>query len=285
MNKEYICRYCGKKFRKKYNLDRHEDHCVSNPQYDQTKLICKFCGVKYDGLRSLSIHESYCKFNPDRKQGHYNVKFRPSSKEGGWDCVYCGKNFITRRELGKHKHDLHPEYCHIGWNKGKTKETDERVRKLAATIKKKYETGELVCPQTGKTISEDVRKKISESMKKAHSDGRAHNIGECRWKNEHSRPERWLIGVLQNEFGLTENVDYRTDFQFYKFSLDFAWPERKICIEMDGDQHEKPEQHRRDMEKDKLLKENDWKFIRIKWKDCCKNPDIYIAETRKLLGY
>ncbi len=54
---------------------------------------------------------------------------------------------------------------------------------------------------------------------------------------------------------------------------------------MDGDQHEKPEQHRRDMEKDKLLKENDWKFIRIKWKDCCKNPDIYIAETRKLLGY
>lgn len=35
-----------------------------------------------------------------------------------------------------------------------------------------------------------------------------------------------------------------------------------------------------EIEKDKLLKENDWQIIRIKWKDCYQNPKQYIELVR-----
>lgn len=57
--------------------------------------------------------------------------------------------------------------------------------------------------------TEETKKKISASMKKAHAEGRAHNIGECRWNNELSYPEQWFMKVLKNEFGLEKDKDYK----------------------------------------------------------------------------
>jgi very-short-patch-repair endonuclease len=131
----------------------------------------------------------------------------------------------------------------------------------------------------------EVREKISASMKKAHAEGRAWNIGKSRWNNEHSYPEKWLINVLKNEFGLEENKDYQTEFSFHRFSLDFAWPDRKICIEIDGEQHQRfQEQKQRDIEKDKLLKEEGWKELRKSWQDIFNNPKSFIEEVRNIIG-
>ena len=125
----------------------------------------------------------------------------------------------------------------------------------------------------------------SEKVKLAHKEGRAHNIGSSRWNNEHSYPEKWLIRVLENEFQMIENKDYRTELSFGKFSLDFAWPDKKLCIELDGEQHEKfEEQKRRDKEKDALLKERGWRELRISWKDCYSRPKYYISIIGSLLG-
>ena len=114
-------------------------------------------------------------------------------------------------------------------------------------------------------------------MKKAHKEGRAHNIGESRWNNEHSYPEKWLIKVLENEFGMKEHLNYKTEMPFGKFSLDFAWPDKKFCIEIDGEQHERFEEYKlRDIKKDELLKEKNWEVFRIKWKECFNNPKFFI---------
>jgi very-short-patch-repair endonuclease len=53
---------------------------------------------------------------------------------------------------------------------------------------------------------------------------------------------------------------------FYRYALDFAWPEKRLCIEIDGKQHLYDEkQIARDIEKDRLLKEDGWKELRLKW--------------------
>ena len=34
-------------------------------------------------------------------------------------------------------------------------------------------------------------------MKRAHAEGRAHNIGTCRWNNEPSYPEQFFMKVIE----------------------------------------------------------------------------------------
>ena len=201
----------------------------------EIKYICKFCNKECLNSNSHRNHERLCPKNPDRKYISY-TKGKPS------------------------------------WNKGLSKETEERLKLRGERLHKRYENGELTAPQTGKSLSEETKKKISESMKKAQKDGRAYNIGQSRWNNEHSIPEKWLIKVLKNDFNQIENIDYKTEMSFYRYALDFAWPEKKLCIEIDGKQHLYDEkQIARDKEKDRLLKEDGWKELRLKWSYVFKN--------------
>lgn len=59
----------------------------------------------------------------------------------------------------------------------------------------------------------------------------------------------------------------------------------KICIEIDGKQHERfQEQKNRDIEKDRLLKEDGWTEIRKLWKDIFNSPKSFINEVKNLIG-
>jgi very-short-patch-repair endonuclease len=195
----------------------------------EIKYICKFCNKECLNSNSHRNHERLCPKNPDRKYVSY-TKGKPS------------------------------------WNKGLSKETDERLKLRSEKLSQRYKNGELKAAQTGKPVSEETKKKISESMKKAQKEGRAYNIGQSRWNNEHSIPEKWLISVLKNNFNQIENIDYKTEMPFYRYALDFAWPEKRLCIEIDGKQHLYDEkQIARDIEKDRLLKEDGWKELRLKW--------------------
>lgn len=133
--------------------------------------------------------------------------------------------------------------------------------------------------------TEETKKKISESMKKAHKEGRAHNIGECRWNNKSSYPEKWFMKMIKNEFNLECNKDYLKEFPFHKYSLDFAWPDQKFCIEIDGEQHQRfQEQRERDLEKDKLLKEEGWSELRVDWSWICNNSKNFVSSLKKIFN-
>lgn len=119
-------------------------------------------------------------------------------------CPHCGKEYSkygikthiwrNHTEEGK-KFDSNKGYkdgTRVAWNKGLTRETDERVRKGGETYKNRVKSGEIIPSQTGRPLSEECKKKISESMKIAYKERRAHNIGECRWKCEPSYPEQFL---------------------------------------------------------------------------------------------
>lgn len=219
----------------------------------EENYICKFCCKVCKNANSLRNHERLCKENPERNNDFL-------------------KNLEKAREKRCEKPYSDP------WNKGLTKENNQKIFEIS--LKNSGENHHFY----GKVHSNESKVKISKSMIKAHQEGRAHNIGESRWNNEHSYPEKWLIKVLENEFNLKENLDYKTEYPFGRFSLDFAWPDKKICIEVDGKQHLYDEkQIERDKTKDKLLLENNWKELRIPWIECFRNPKNWIEIVREFL--
>ena len=155
---------------------------------------------------------------------------------GTWKCNYCDDHpvFETRQKLNEHKQKFHPILKGSSWNKGLTKETNEQLAEIYLKIKAKYVSRELIPSFLGRHHTAKTKAKISLSMKKAHLEGRAYNIGECRWNNEPSWPEKWFMQVIEKEF---EDKNYLREMPFHRFSLDFAWKHKKKCIEIDGKQH------------------------------------------------
>ena len=130
-------------------------------------------------------------------------------------------------------------------------------------------------------LSEEHRHKVSEGMKKAHKEGRAHNIGVCRWNNEPSYPERFFMRVIENNIS---DKEYKREYPFVRFSIDFAWPHKKKAIEIDGDQHWRfQEVIDRDRVKDAILKEHGWQVLRIRWIDMFKDPQSWIAKAKDFI--
>jgi very-short-patch-repair endonuclease len=205
---------------------------------------------------------------------------------------WCCEQFVTQCPSIKQKnsnglkkaHTNSNKYININhsvpWNKGLTSETDVRIQRYSEKIRDGFKNGIYKLYYQGKKLSDETKKKISESMIKAHMEGRAHNIGQCRWNNEPSYPEKFFMLVINNEF---IDKDYKRELPFHRFSLDFAWVHKKKCIEIDGEQHEKEEQKNRDIEKDRLLLQEGWKVLRLKWIDICNDTKEYIKIARQFI--
>ncbi|WP_407307913.1 endonuclease domain-containing protein [Acinetobacter sp.] len=183
--------------------------------------------------------------------------------DGRSKCPICEKWFKSLG-LASHFHKTHnpnfknPTDTKPIWNKGLDK-SDPRVaesgRKCSAKTK----------GRKGPPMKAEQKIKIARSMEQAHAEGRAHNIGSSRWNNEPSWPEKFFIQVIENEF---EDKNAQREFPFKRYSLDFAWVEKKLCIEIDGAQHQRFEEYKaRDARKDLALREEGWDVLRIKWSD------------------
>ena len=125
---DYICKYCGKKFEKSSQLGGHIIWCKENPNrsgksnFNNKKykngirpqnvirddLFCHYCGKQYKNTNSLKNHERLCKSNPNRQESPF-VKYNK-----------------TKRDV---------------WNKGLTKETDERVKQQGETYSSRVKSG------------------------------------------------------------------------------------------------------------------------------------------------
>lgn len=209
-------------------------------------MECEFCGKECKNENSLRNHKRFCKSNPNHVESPF-VKFNAYKKEHN---IKVDNQFVKARKNGN-------EYV----------VSDETRAKLSLANSRRRH-------------SDKTKEKISRSMKRAHKEGRAHNIGECRHNNEPSYPEKWFMRVIENEFPIKE---YVREFPFHNYSLDFAWPELKICIEIDGEQHQRYAEYKlRDNKKDALLKSEGWKELRIAWKECFNNPKHYINLAKEL---
>lgn len=220
------------------------------------------------------------------QEAHYQLK------NGKWCCSTSYNKCPSLRKKNScglrnaHKDPLkyqNPKICKKGyppWNRGLTKDTDIRIKKSSETYIEGLRTGRIKNGWLGRKHSPESKEKIRLAALKAHKEGRAHNIGECRWNNKPSWPEQFFMNVIKNEFC---DKDYKREMPFHKFSLDFAWVHKKKCIEIDGEQHQYGEQPRRDKEKDQLLILEGWEVLRIKWIDMYHETKQYIKIAKEFI--
>ena len=185
--------------------------------YGSGRFCSKHCRMEYIGKKSYETRVKQGTFrSPFIGSNHPNIKLA----KGDWKCSTCGKVFRTKHEMHLHYRTEHynGEILRHAWNKGLTAKTDVRVANNAESIRKSRKV------RKGFHLSDETKRKLSIAMKKAHAEGRAHNIGESRWNNEPSWPEKWFMQVIANEF---TDKNYVRERPFHRFSLDFAWEHKK----------------------------------------------------------
>ncbi len=220
-------------------------------------MNCKYCEKECKNLNSLRQHEIRCHKNPERisvsntwKESMKNFDRKTLNPSSEQTCKFCGrKKIITKGGNTRHEAlcEKNPNKVDNSW--------------------------------VGRKHSEESKKRISDGAKKAHDEGRGHT-----WKNRYLNPsyaEKWLYGVLDSN-----NIVYVKEKSFFGFFLDVALDGNK-CIEIDGEQHydEKrfPEQIEKDKRKEKLLFENGWKLLRLRWSHVKKDPKKYVEIIAKFL--
>ena len=122
-------------------------------------------------------------------------------------------------------------------------------------------------------------------MKKAQSEGRANNFAKSRHSGgvKMKKKKKWFLGVINNEFA---DKNFVREYPFFKYSLDFAWPDKKRVIEIDGSQHYDgrfPERIKHDIERDIYLKSQGWKVLRLRWKYVYKQKKYWIKIAKRFI--
>lgn len=211
---------------------------------------CKDCGKEYENKMSYighcSSHSKKPRTSGKKRSKPESFYIEKESKQNSLmsKCKFCNKEF-KKNNIG-----IHTVLCIDNPNR---KETLDKIKKA----------------RFGRIPDDKSKENISNGMKKAHSEGRAWNIGKSRWNNEPSYPEKFFMKVIENEFN---DKNYQREFNVGIYSIDFAWIDKKIAIEIDGQQHERFEAYKlRDQRKDLYLTENGWFIYRIKWSEFFNN--------------
>lgn len=153
------CEICDQ-FISKNNITRHLQRHENNPKSFQIKeiykldhndLFCKFCQKECKNKNSLIQHEIRCYINPERK-------------------------------ISKGKSSIKGEKSRVPWNRGKTKETDERIARSSDLVKLYYSThdGSFKGKHHTKESKLKIGKSTSESLTKNYDTGKLtpnHGIG------------------------------------------------------------------------------------------------------------
>lgn len=187
-----------------------------------------------------SIYCDFCKKELKNIQAYRSHKGKcnknPNSKNFNrvWVCPICNANVNTKEELVAHRASFHN-----GMKRELTEEEKairhEKLSKIAkASMKRRLENGTW-CGRT-------KRIKGSESFAEAHI-------------RMFLQQENLFSGCIQ-------------ELQVGRYFLDFAWPEKMICVEIDGRQHfDDSKRLESDIRKNNFLNKNGWKILRLRYDD------------------
>lgn len=224
----------------------------------ENQIVCSKCKCLVSKFR-IKTHEEKCTGDPKKFRGltankvHYITDFTGN-------CKFCNKECKNLNAQNNHE-----RMCKENPNRN--------IRKYPPKKPK---------PVLPRKSREEISDNLSESMKKAHKEGRAWNIGKSRWNNKPSYPEEFFMRVIENDF---EDKNYVRELPFGRFSLDFAWVDKKICIEIDGEHHQRFEECiLRDKEKDALLIQKGWKVLRVPWKSICNDTRSWIEICKSFVN-
>lgn len=235
----------------------------------EDKKVCEKCGVLVSKF-AYNRHLKSCNGDPKKFQGGNRKKFDFTGV-----CQYCGKLCKNSNSLRNHERlcKQNPKYTslagennpHFG-KKGSNQFIKARELGLPVPISKnKGKPGF----SKGKKLSEETKRKISETQKNNYKN-------KSRWfiqgRNKRSFAENYFYDIFNSFNNAPEN-----NFKVDRFWLDFAWVDKKIYVEIDGEQHYiNNELVQRDKDRECILKNLGWVCIkRIRWSTYKKKDFLY----------
>lgn len=234
------------------------------------EFVCKFCNKVLKRPCALAIHERTCKQNPNRVPlTNHKCNFPHNIKDGGWDCKFCQLNFRTRKELNNHISSIHSSkgiqihskdlrkcsFCN--------KELETTIEGLKTHERYCIENTNKIVPKSH-PVSEDVKKRISKKQKENYKGKSRFNINRSQEPYSEKYFREWLN---------KENIEYKKNFHVDRFFLDFAFPNKKLYFEVNGEQHYRKmyngrDYQERDKERECIISQCGWKCIAtIRWSE------------------
>lgn len=224
--KKVICEICGQEISKS-NYTKHIERHKNNPNsFDESKyklnhegLECQFCGKICKNRKSLCNHERLCKENPNRQ-------------------ILNNRSIEGFNNKGR-----------TAWNKGLTKETDERVKYISEHMKQlMLEKGHIGCRglKGSENVSAriDVREKISKTMSERYAFPRG--WAKRGWyKNiwcDSSWELAYVLFAIDHKIKFERNrksFPYRWDGYTHQYIPDFYLPNIDTYLEIKGQYDEK----------------------------------------------
>lgn len=179
------------------------------------------------------------------------------SATGNYICTDCDKKYEKLQSYNAHRsHHSKNRKIGSGWNKGLTKETDERVNKISKTLKKSFEIGEITHWAKGLTKETDERillhsKKVSKTVKEKIKKGEWHNSFSKARTHEYKGVRlygkwelnyaKWLDKNNIKWRRVTETFQYEYQGKIRRYTPDFYLIDSHEYIEIKGYKTKKDE--------------------------------------------
>jgi very-short-patch-repair endonuclease len=178
-----------------------------------------------------------CNFETNSRssfRGHIRKTEHKDSLLKPWKCKFCEIEIEEKTKRG-----IHTVLCKLNPNRKET-------------IKKQHET------KSKTPMSEKTKKKISESRKKFLRDS-GKNPYSLSHSSHKSNPEK----IVESEFIKRGIKGWIYNFPHGTYKYDFAFPDLKVDVEIDGRQHMTESRRAFDLKRDQWTISQGWKVLRI----------------------
>jgi very-short-patch-repair endonuclease len=180
-------------------------------------------------------------------------------------CKICGKEYKNKRNLSAHIRKIHNiewyDYLkQIGeFPKCKYCNNDVKIRSGGYKLSVLCDSQECLTKSRKDKMTPQVRKILS----RKRLDYMKENPEKTAWRTKTiSYPEKLFLNKLY-ELKWNEKFNIVREEPIFPYFIDFAFIDLKIAVEIDGSQHKLEERKQSDIKKDKLLKKNGWRVLRI----------------------
>lgn len=172
-----------------------------------------------------------------------------------WQCKYCGK------EMSFGSLASHAKFCVENPNRQKS---IDRVSEL----------------RSGKPLSEKHRQAVSQARRKFLEE----NPDKAPYRLNHSSKESYAEARFRELLEKHLITGWVQELPFSMYRLDFAFPEIKLDVEIDGATHSLVNVAEIDRRRDEYLASQGWKVLRISATKLKRHPDLCIEELKEKIG-